>query len=111
MQIDPNSYSTSYTTSIYVSLIKVAWPTELKHLKAVKLEGYAYEMDEIIVARLLKDVFQAEPLIIKWDGTVRRLIKLDDEQWELEGRGPYEFVEQRVENLHELCPKHVHMDL
>ncbi|XVF75386.1 hypothetical protein PTKIN_Ptkin13bG0184200 [Pterospermum kingtungense] len=104
--IDPNSHNTSYSTSISLSSIKLDRPTELKHLKAVKLEGFANEEEEIMVAKQLKEIFQAEPLVIKWDGTVRRLTKVDDQ-----GIGPYGFVEQRVENLHELCPKHVHMDL
>ena len=106
MQIDPKSYN---TTNINMSSIKVTRSTKLKHLKAVQLEGFANEEEEIIVARQLKEVFQAESLIIKWDGTVRRLIKVDEQL--KEGIDPYEFVEKRVENLDELCPKHVHMDL
>ncbi|XWS66039.1 hypothetical protein CRYUN_Cryun05aG0166000 [Craigia yunnanensis] len=106
MQIDPTSYN---TTNINMSSIKVTRSTKLNHLKAVKLEGYAKEEEEIIVAKQLKEVFQAEPLIIKWDGTVRRLIKVVAQL--KEGIDPYEFIEKRVENLHELCPKHVHMDL
>ncbi|XWS56541.1 hypothetical protein CRYUN_Cryun09bG0094100 [Craigia yunnanensis] len=104
--IDPKSYN---TTNINMSSIKVTRSTNLKHLKAVKLEGFANEEEEIIVAKQLKEVFQAEPLIIKWDGTVRRLIKVDGQL--KEGIDPYEFVEKRVENFDELFPKHVHMDL
>ena len=108
MQIDPTSYN---TTNINMSSVKVKVKrsTKLNHLNAVKLEGYANEKEEIIVAKQLKEVFQAEPLILKWDGTVRRLIKVHTQL--KEGIDPYEFIEKRVENLHELCPKHVHMDL
>ncbi|XP_022764546.1 F-box protein At2g39490-like [Durio zibethinus] len=104
--IDPNSY---YTTNINMSLIKVTSPIKLKHLKAVKLEGFENEEEEIILAKQLKEVFQAEPLFIKWDGTVRQLVKVDEQL--KEGTDAYEFIEKKVENLHELCPKHVHMDI
>ncbi|XVF23834.1 hypothetical protein REPUB_Repub13aG0073800 [Reevesia pubescens] len=105
--IDPNSYSTTY---INMSLMKIKGSTELKHLKVVKLEGFENEEDEIILAKLLKEEFQAEPLIMtKWDGTVRQLIKVDEQL--KEGIDAYEFNEKRVENLNELCPKHAHMDL
>ncbi|XVE52723.1 hypothetical protein DITRI_Ditri02bG0146000 [Diplodiscus trichospermus] len=104
--IDPNSYT---TTNINLSSIKITKSTKLNHLKAVRLEGFANKEKEIVVAKQLTQVFQAEPLIIERDGIARRLIKVDKQL--KEGIDPYEFIEKRVENLNELCPKHVHMGL
>ncbi|XP_021295886.1 F-box protein At2g39490-like isoform X1 [Herrania umbratica] len=103
--IDPNSYNMA---NIKMSSIKVTRPMKLKHLKAVKLEGFANEEEEFDLAKQLKEVLQAEPLIIKWDGTVRSLTKVQNQL--KKGTDPYEYIEQRVENLNELCPKHPHMD-
>ncbi|WRX11496.1 F-box domain - like 10 [Theobroma cacao] len=103
--INPKSYNTG---KIKMSSIKVRRSMKLEHLKAVMVEGFENEEEEFDLAKQLKKVLEAEPLIIKWDGTVRRLIKVHEQL--RKGRDPYEFIEKRAENHYELCPKHPHMD-
>ncbi|XP_021295890.1 F-box protein At2g39490-like [Herrania umbratica] len=103
--IDPKSYNMG---KIKMSSIMVRRSTKLEHLMAVMVEGFENEEEECHLAKQLKKVLEAEPLIIKWDGTVRRLIKVHEQL--RKGRDPYELIEKRVENHYELCPKHPHMD-
>ncbi|OMO96989.1 hypothetical protein COLO4_14928 [Corchorus olitorius] len=105
--IDPSSYGVSGT---YWYPQKVPWTSSRKNLKVVKLEGFAKEEDEILLAMKLKEVFSAEPLIIaKSDqACLRRLVKVPMKM-KKKGKFPYMF-EQGVENLHEV-PDHIHMEL
>ncbi|EOY20486.1 F-box family protein [Theobroma cacao] len=61
--------------NIKMSSIKVTRSTKLKHLKAVKLGGFANEEEEFDLAKQLKEVLEAEPLIIRWDGTALQKVK------------------------------------
>ncbi|XP_022764283.1 F-box protein At2g39490-like [Durio zibethinus] len=109
--IDPSSYGVS---GRYWYPEKVPWTLSRKNLKVVKLEGLANEEEEILVAMKLKELFSVEPLIIAKSSRtcLRRLVKVPNKKMKKkkEGKLPYKF-KQGVENLHEVCPNHVHMDL
>ncbi|XP_022764676.1 F-box protein At2g39490-like [Durio zibethinus] len=87
----------------------VSGPDKLNDLKVVKLEGYSDEKKEIFLARRLVPLFRDSPLIIsKSNGTcLRQLVKV--RKLEKKGKYPYKF--KVVENPHEICPDHVHMNL
>ncbi|XWS66041.1 hypothetical protein CRYUN_Cryun05aG0166200 [Craigia yunnanensis] len=106
--IDRSSYG---VTGKYCYPEKVPWNLRRKYLKVVKLEGFANEEEEILLAMQLKEVFSAEPLIIaKSDWTcLRRLVKVPRKK-KKKGKLPYIF-KQGIENLHAVCPNHIHMDL
>lgn len=110
--IDPKSYKRTDTTNCSVEVTKLP---RLKDLKVVKLEGFPNEKEEIILAKRLKQEFNVEPLIIaksNYLNCVRLLVKEPhDDDLRKEGKDSYKFIETRVEHLHDLCPKHVHMSL
>lgn len=70
-------------------------------------------MEEIMLAKRLKQVFNVEPLIAaksNYLNCMRLLVKEpDDNELLKEGKDSYKFIETRVEHLYDLCPKHVHM--
>ncbi|XVF00104.1 hypothetical protein REPUB_Repub03eG0256500 [Reevesia pubescens] len=104
--IDPKCYDLPSTEKF--SAI-VSAPDKLNHLKVVKLEGCADEKNEMLLARRLIPLFPESPLIIsKPDGTCwRHLVKVP----KLEKKGKYPYKFKVVENLHEICPHHLHMNL
>ncbi|XVE99513.1 hypothetical protein REPUB_Repub03eG0205400 [Reevesia pubescens] len=107
--IDSKAYKRTSTNKCSVTLTRLP---RLEDLKAVKLEGFPNEKEEIILAKRLKQVFNAEPLIIaksNYRTHVRILVK--ENELQKQGENPYKFIEKKVEDFYEFFPKHVHMGL
>ncbi|GMI90048.1 hypothetical protein HRI_002674100 [Hibiscus trionum] len=109
--IDPKSYRRANTTAN--DLVEVASVSRLLDLKVVKLEGFPNEKEEIMLAKRLKREFHAEPVIIaksNYLNCARVMVKAPVvKELQKEGEDSYKFIEARVEHLHDLCPKHLHM--
>ncbi|XVF83574.1 hypothetical protein PTKIN_Ptkin16aG0500100 [Pterospermum kingtungense] len=115
-EIDHNSYAMPSAASCSK---QVGRYTKLRHLKVVKLEGFANQEDEILFAERLQDVVAVEPLIlIASDGICfRNFTKVPSHESHqpdktsplLQEKYFYKFVQ--VKHINELCPKHAHMSL
>ncbi|XVF83573.1 hypothetical protein PTKIN_Ptkin16aG0500100 [Pterospermum kingtungense] len=116
LTIDHNSYAMPSAASCSK---QVGRYTKLRHLKVVKLEGFANQEDEILFAERLQDVVAVEPLIlIASDGICfRNFTKVPSHESHqpdktsplLQEKYFYKFVQ--VKHINELCPKHAHMSL
>ncbi|KAA3453362.1 F-box protein [Gossypium australe] len=105
--IDPKCYNMP-STGKFSTLFIV--PDKLSDLKAIKLEGFADEENEIFMARRLIPLFgDNNPVIIsKSDGKcLKHLMKVA----KLEKRGKYPYKFKVVENVSENFPNHVHANL
>ncbi|XP_039055312.1 F-box protein At2g39490-like isoform X2 [Hibiscus syriacus] len=104
--IDPKGYKLP-STEKFSALVIV--PDKLEDLQAVKLEGFADEEKEILMARRLIPLFgEKNPVIMsKPQGKrLKHLVKVAT--LEKKGRYPYKF--KVVENVDDNFPDHVHMN-
>lgn len=107
MQIDSKSDNVPSTAT---SPTEVIGHEKLEHLKAVKLEGFTNQEDEISLTKKLKEEFSVEPRIVAkshGENCWRSLAKVSDLQ---ENKFSYKFVVER-RHINWLCPKHPHMRL
>ncbi|KAK8579651.1 hypothetical protein V6N13_142823 [Hibiscus sabdariffa] len=104
--IDPKCYKLPSTEKFSALVI----PDKLECLEAVKLEGFADEEKEILMARRLIPLFgEKNPVIIsKSHGKrLKHLVKVA----KLEKMGKYPYKFKVVENVDEDFPDHVHMNI
>ncbi|KAK8691672.1 hypothetical protein V6N13_075172 [Hibiscus sabdariffa] len=104
--IDPQCYKLPSTEKFSALVI----PDKLQYLEAVKLEGFADEEKEILMARRLIPLFEEKnPVIIsKSHGKrLKHLVKVA----KLEKMGKYPYKFKVVENVDQDFPDHVHMNI
>ncbi|KAK8579649.1 hypothetical protein V6N12_069963 [Hibiscus sabdariffa] len=104
--VDPKCYKLPSTEKFSALVI----PDKLECLEAVKLEGFADDEKEILMARRLIPLFgEKNPVIIsKSHGKrLKHLVKVA----KLEKMGKYPYKFKVVENVDEDFPDHVHMNI
>ncbi|KAK8579653.1 hypothetical protein V6N12_069967 [Hibiscus sabdariffa] len=104
--IDPKCYKLPSTEKFSAFVI----PDELQFLRTVKLEGFADEEKEILMARRLMPLFGGEnPDIVSSSHgkRLRHLVKVA----KLEKMGKYPYKFKVVEKVDEDFPDHVHMNI
>ncbi|GMI83402.1 hypothetical protein like AT2G39490 [Hibiscus trionum] len=105
--IDPKCYKLP-STEKFSALVIV--PDKLKNLEAVKLEGFADEEKEILMARRLIPLFgEKNPVILSKSHRKRLKHLVKVAKLEKMGKYPYKF--KVVENVDDNFPDHVHMNI